>query len=233
MPPVYHPALRFITGVAWPWRWRSRGRSWSPTRTISRTYGVSDSTKCVTPRSRYFCSAPATSPAKPPAQLPLFKTHDGAPGANIEAQFRAFHAVLEGGATRAPIDDIIGTLNLIRQNLVLSATTPSQVARANVTLQELISTVRNSAARLPKPFSDHILAAVRCTADTANDARNCAEQMVKITVDESASGVSVRTDLPNHTFNQHLSYAIDYDITMPEAAPLDLRNRFGIEGAGG
>jgi type VI secretion system protein ImpL len=105
--------------------------------------------------------APATSPAKPPAQLPLFKTQDRAPGANIEAQFRAFHAVLEGGATRAPVDDIVSTLNLIRQNLILSATTPSQVGRANVTLQELISTVRNSAARLPKPFSDHMLAAVR------------------------------------------------------------------------
>jgi hypothetical protein len=70
-------------------------------------------------------------------------------------------------------------------------------------------------------------AVVRCSADTANDARTCAEQMIRITFDESASGVAVRTELPNHTFNQHLSFAIDYDIAMPETAPLDLRNRFG------
>ena len=116
-------------------------------------------------RERAASAPPAGGAASPPgntapSQPPLFNSQDRAPGANIEAQFRAFHAVLEGGATRAPIDDIVGTLNEIAQNLVLSATTPSQTSRANIALQELISKLRNSAARLPKPFSDHLLAAV-------------------------------------------------------------------------
>src|SRR5215467_3393502 len=58
-----------------------------------------------------------------------------------------------------------------------------------------------------------IQATVRCSADTADEARNCAEQMIKIAVDESASGVSVRTEYPNRTFNRHTSYSVDYDIT--------------------
>jgi type VI secretion system protein ImpL len=100
-------------------------------------------------------------PANTARPLPaLFNAQDRAPGAKIEDQFRAFHAVLEGGPGRAPIDDIIGTLNEIAQNLVLSATAPSQTAKANAALQELISKLRNSAARLPKPFSDNLLAAV-------------------------------------------------------------------------
>lgn len=72
-----------------------------------------------------------------------------------------------------------------------------------------------------------ILAVVRCQADTANEARTCAEQTVQIRVDESAAGVAVRTEYPNHGFNRRLSYNVDYDIVMPETAPLDVRHRFG------
>jgi hypothetical protein len=72
-----------------------------------------------------------------------------------------------------------------------------------------------------------IRAAIRCSADTAAEARTCAEQLVKISVDESASGVGVRTELPNHTFNRHLSFNVDYDITMPETSPLEVRHHFG------
>jgi hypothetical protein len=78
----------------------------------------------------------------------------------------------------------------------------------------------------PKAEVD-VHAVVRCTADTANDARTCAEQTIRIAFDESSAGVSVRTELPNHTINRHLSFAIDYDVVMPETAPLDLRHRFG------
>jgi hypothetical protein len=70
-----------------------------------------------------------------------------------------------------------------------------------------------------------IQAAIRCSAPSADEARNGAGQ-VQITVLETAAGVTVRTDYP-HNWPRNISYAVDYDITMPETAPLDLRNRFG------
>ena len=101
-------------------------------------------------------AAPTTAKPLPP----LFKSQDRAPGANIEAEFKAIHAALEGGTARAPIDDIVATLNEIASNLILAATTPSQTSRANTALQEQVSKLRNSAARLPTPFSDMLRAAV-------------------------------------------------------------------------
>jgi type VI secretion system protein ImpL len=95
--------------------------------------------------------------AKPTAPAPaaiLFKGQDRAPGAEVDAAFRPYQILLEGGSARRPIDDLVGTLNEITQGLILAATTPSQVARAVASLQESVSKLRNSATRFPKPFSD-------------------------------------------------------------------------------
>ena len=104
--------------------------------------------------------AAAPPPAGPKPLAPLFRTQTGAPGTEIEAQFRAFHNALEAGARRAAIDEIVATLNEIASNLILSATTPSQTSRANTVLQEQVSKLRNSAALLPPPFSDMLRVAV-------------------------------------------------------------------------
>jgi type VI secretion system protein ImpL len=99
----------------------------------------------------------ATTTPKPLGAL--FRAQQGrAPGADIEAQFKGFHVAVEG--QRAPIDDIVANLNEITSNLILAATTPSQVSRANQALQEQVSKLRNSAARLPSPFSDILRLAV-------------------------------------------------------------------------
>jgi type VI secretion system protein ImpL len=89
---------------------------------------------------------------KPPAVL--FKTQNKVPGADIEAAFRPYQILLEGDLARRPIEDILATLNQITSNLVLAATTPSQVQRAVTSLQESVSKLRSSSARFPKPFSD-------------------------------------------------------------------------------
>jgi type VI secretion system protein ImpL len=86
----------------------------------------------------------------------LFKSKTP-PGARIEAAFQQFHAVLEGDATRKPIDEVIGNLNQISQNLILAATNPAQGAQANLALQNEVAGLRNNAARLPRPF-DQLLA---------------------------------------------------------------------------
>ena len=84
----------------------------------------------------------------------LFKTVDGSPGAAIEAQFKPFHAVLEGDSTRRPIDSVIANLNDIAQNLTLIVENPQLTAQATASLQTQVAALRNNASRMPPPFSD-------------------------------------------------------------------------------
>jgi len=98
----------------------------------------------------------ATAAVAPPAAM-LFKTRDRPPGAEIEAAFRPYRVLVEGSSAHRPIDDMVATLNEITQGLILAATTPSQVQRAIVSLQDSESKLRNSAERFPKPFSDMLL----------------------------------------------------------------------------
>jgi type VI secretion system protein ImpL len=96
------------------------------------------------------------APAKAPAVL--FKTQGrGAPGADIEAQFRPYQILIEGDLARRPVEDLVSTLNEINSNLGLAATTPSQVQRAVTSLQEEASKLRSSSGRFPKPFSDMMM----------------------------------------------------------------------------
>ncbi len=69
-----------------------------------------------------------------------------------------------------------------------------------------------------------IQAAIRCSAPTENEARSCADR-IQVVVQESATGVSVRTEYPQNLRN--VSFSVECDITMPDTAPLDLRNQFG------
>jgi type VI secretion system protein ImpL len=96
--------------------------------------------------------AAATLTTKPAAIL--FKSQDRVPGAEIEAAFKPYQILLEGDPPRRPIDDLVATLKEIAQGLILSATTPSQVQRAVISLQDSVAKLRNSALRFPKPFSD-------------------------------------------------------------------------------
>ena len=93
---------------------------------------------------------------KAPAAI-LFKSQDRVPGAEIEAAFKPYYVLLEGDPSRRPIDDLVATLKEITQGLILAATTPSQVQRAVVSLQDSVSKLRNSALRFPKPFSEMLL----------------------------------------------------------------------------
>jgi hypothetical protein len=71
-----------------------------------------------------------------------------------------------------------------------------------------------------------IHATIRCSAENATAAKECADR-IQITVDEGASGVSVRTIYPRNEGRRNMSYGVEYDLTLPETTPLDLRNRFG------
>lgn len=70
-----------------------------------------------------------------------------------------------------------------------------------------------------------IRATIRCSAPSADQARDFANQ-IQIHVDESGSGANVRTEYPSN-WRGNISYSVDYEITMPESAPLEIRNHFG------
>lgn len=67
-----------------------------------------------------------------------------------------------------------------------------------------------------------IQAAIRCSASTESEARSYCDQ-IQIVVDAG----SVRTQYPNHYNSRNLSYSVNYEILVPEATPLEVRNRFG------
>jgi hypothetical protein len=73
-----------------------------------------------------------------------------------------------------------------------------------------------------------VQAAMRCSGDR-DDVRSFCDK-IQIRVDESPTGIVVRTEYPHtggFTGFRNLSYSVSLDITMPETAPLELRNRFG------
>jgi hypothetical protein len=75
-----------------------------------------------------------------------------------------------------------------------------------------------------------IHATIRTAAGSQDEARSVSEE-IKIDVVQSASGVSVRTFYPEREKgwfgSRNVSYSVNYDITFPEAAPLEIRNEFG------
>ncbi|MBR1220433.1 type VI secretion system membrane subunit TssM [Bradyrhizobium sp. U87765 SZCCT0131] len=123
----------------------------SPMRQLLES--IRDETQLTKERAR---PANATPSAPPTAPAPVLFTNaqDGSPGARIEEQFKPYHAVLEGDATRRPIDSTVAILNDVAQNLTLMLESPQLAAQATSTLQNDVAALRNTASRLPPPFSD-------------------------------------------------------------------------------
>ena len=126
----------------------------SPMRQILES--VRDETMLTKERAK---PANAGAPAAPPAPALFTNALDGPPGATIEAQFKPYHAVLEGESTHRPIDSTIANLNDIAQNLTLIIENPQLTAQATAALQTQVAALRNNASRMPPPFSDMLRAA--------------------------------------------------------------------------
>jgi len=75
-----------------------------------------------------------------------------------------------------------------------------------------------------------IHAVIRTAAGSPAESQELANK-VRIEVDQTASGVSIRTVYPersNGWFDfKNSSYSVNFDITYPESAPLEIRNEFG------
>jgi type VI secretion system protein ImpL len=78
------------------------------------------------------------------------------PGANIEAQFRPFHALVEGRPGQRPIDALVQNFHDLYQSMVLAASAPAQAERANASLQLKIQALRLNASRLPKVLANMV-----------------------------------------------------------------------------
>ena len=96
-------------------------------------------------------SPPANRKAAPAQGPPTHRTSN--PGANIEAQFRSFQALVNGPAGRRPIDALTQNFSDIYQSLQLAAEVPSQTERVNTNLQLQIATLRANVSRLPKQLA--------------------------------------------------------------------------------
>src|SRR5438093_1254788 len=70
-----------------------------------------------------------------------------------------------------------------------------------------------------------IVAHIRVSAPTAAEAQ-AALQQVAIDVQETPAAIAVRTRYPD-TRSRNVSYSVDYELTLPETAPLLARNSFG------
>ena len=112
---------------------------------------IRDETALTRERPEAAAQGGAAAAATPPAGCDLLRQQDRAPGTAIEAAFKAFHVLVEGEATRRPIDAIVANLNEIHQSLTLLATNPSQAALANASLQTQVASLRANANRLPRP----------------------------------------------------------------------------------
>jgi type VI secretion system protein ImpL len=124
----------------------------SPLRLILES--IRDETQLTRERPKNASNSASPVDAKIATLALLFNTQDGPPGTKIEAQFKPFHALVEGDSTRRPIDSIIANLNDIAQSLTLIIENPQLTAQANAALQTQVAALRNNASRMPPPFSD-------------------------------------------------------------------------------
>jgi hypothetical protein len=80
------------------------------------------------------------------------------------------------------------------------------------------------------PQQDLVIHAdIRVSASDTNQAKQFADRL-EILVEPSASQVSIRTrypETPSSFLGHNVSYCVRYEVTVPEAAPLQVRNSFG------
>ncbi|MGH6800028.1 MAG: type VI secretion system membrane subunit TssM, partial [Methylocella sp.] len=104
-----------------------------------------------------------------PAPANLFPDQEQAPGAKIEAQFQPYHAWVEGNSTHRPIDELVAELSEIKDNLITSATVPSDAPQANAMLAPLVQKFKANASRLPDPFKIMMLSAAAAFEKDVNN----------------------------------------------------------------
>ncbi|PXA96874.1 type VI secretion system membrane subunit TssM [Nostoc sp. 3335mG] len=118
-------------------------------------------------------------------------TSSAVPGADVEEEFRTYSLLLEGDTGRRPIDLMLQGFYEVYQNMVLSATNPSQQERANNALQIQVATLRAGASRLPRPIARMVNEAVEdFEGDAADTSIAQLNQMLGSTVTQACKAVT-------------------------------------------
>ena len=116
----------------------------------------------------------------------LAGSNDISLGADIEAQFKPYHVLVDGDLGRRPVDQLLQTFSEISQNLAIAATNPAQSAAANAALVPLIATLRANSSRYPAPFDGMIVQAVN---DFEGDATGATVALLRQALAEQVTGV--------------------------------------------
>ena len=122
----------------------------SPLRALLES--IRDETSLTRERPKPKGAAAGAKDETAPSAILLNQASIGAPGSTIEAQFQPFAEWVEGSPGGRPIDQLLGRLNEIKDNLIVSASVPAQAAQANAALQPQLQNLRSTGARLPPPF---------------------------------------------------------------------------------
>lgn len=107
-------------------------------------------------------------------------------GADIEAQFKPYHILVDGDLGRRPVDQLLQIFSEINQNLAIAATNPAQSAAANAALVPLIAALRANSSRYPAPFDGMIIQAVN---DFEGDATGATVALLRQALAEQVTGV--------------------------------------------
>ena len=191
----------------------------SPLRLILES--IREETALTRERSK----SPKDGGADPKTASPalLFNTQDGPPGAKIEAQFKPFHAVLEGDSTRRPIDSIIANLNDIAQSLTLILENPLLTAQTNAALQTQVAALRNNASRMPPPFSDMLRGAA---AEFEGDMAMSTAGQLLVTLRDQVTPVCQQTIANRYPFTRGSSQEVPLGDFSKLFAPNGILDKF-------
>jgi type VI secretion system protein ImpL len=121
-----------------------------------------------------------------PGAILLNQGQIGAPGSQIESQFRPLNEWVEGASPSRPIDQLIGRLNEIKDNLILSASVPAEAAHANAQLQAQLQNLKSQAARLPEPFNGMM---TRAAGSFESDVNNSELSQLTRSLGDQVTGV--------------------------------------------
>lgn len=69
-------------------------------------------------------------------------------------------------------------------------------------------------------------AEIKVSAGSAGEAKELADR-IEIEIDPRSADLFIRTHYPDRMEKRNTSFSVQYDITMPEYAPLEIRNSFG------
>ena len=143
------------------------------------------------------------------------------PGADIEAQFAEYHALMEGAAGQRPIDALLASFSAIQQGLVLAAQFNQEQAQAQI--PALIGQLRTAASRLPPELSRMVGEAVE---DFEGDAASSSIAQINAELTSQVAAVCAQTVEGRYPFSKSPARQVPLSEFAQLFAPDGILDRF-------